>query len=222
MEKNEVLKDKPRLKRKLTRLLDKYQEVFSNPENMYGKTDMMKFSVELKEGTRPVKARCRPLNPKQKESLKQQLDLWKREDVIEESSSPWAAALVPCLKKGGETRWAVDYRPLNAVTVADSYPLPRIQDNLERLRGAKVFSTLDAAGAYHVIPVEKKTRPLLAFTTPYGLWQFKRLPFGVKNAVSCYSRFMDTLVSRLRTESIIVYLDDIIVATKDEEEHLKD
>ena len=93
---------------------------------------------------------------------------------------------------------------------------------MERLQGSKLFGTLDAAGAYHVIPVEKKTRPLLAFMTPYGLWQFKRLPFGVKNAVSCYSHFMDTLVSRLRTESIIVYLDDIIVATKDEEEHLKD
>ena len=73
-----------------------------------------------------------------------------------------------------------------------------------------------------MIPVEKRTRPLLVFTTPYGLWQFKHLPFGVKNAVSCYSGFMDTLVSRLRTESIIVYLDDIIIATTDEEEHLKD
>ena len=116
----------------------------------------------------------------------------------------------------------MDYRPLNAVTIADSYPLPRIQDNLEWLQGAKVFSTLDAAGAYHVIPVEKKTRPLLAFTTPFGLWQFKRLPFGVRNTVSCYSRFMDTLVSRLRTELIIVYLDDILAATTDEEEPLKD
>ena len=142
--------------------------------------------------------------------------------MIVELSSPWGATLVPCLKKGGETRWAVDYRPLNAVTIADSYPLPRIQDNLERLQGARVFSTLDAAGAYHVIPVEKRTHPLLAFTTPYGLWQFKCLPFGVKNAVSCYSCFMDTLVSRLRTESIIVYLDDIIIATTDKEEHLKD
>ena len=75
MEKNEILKDKPKLKRKLARLLDEYQEVFSDPGNMYGKTDLMEFSVELKEGTRPVKARCRPLNPKQKESLKQQLDL---------------------------------------------------------------------------------------------------------------------------------------------------
>ena len=116
----------------------------------------------------------------------------------------------------------MDYRPLNVETLADSYPLPRIKDNLERLQGAKVFSTLDAAGAYHVIPVEKKTRSLLAFRTPYGLWQFKCLPFRVKNTVSCYSRFMDTLVSRLRTESIIVYLDNIIVVTTDEEEHLKD
>ena len=116
----------------------------------------------------------------------------------------------------------MDYRLLNAVTIADSYPLPRIQDNLEQLQGAKVFSTLDVAGAHHVIPVEKKTRPLLAFSTPFGLWQFKRLLLGVHNTVSCYSHFMDTLVSRLRTESIIVYLDDIIVATTDEEEHLKD
>ena len=204
MEKNEILKDKLKLKRKLARLLEEYQEVFSDPEHMYGKTNIMEFAVKLKEGTKPVKARCRPLNLKQKESLKQQLELWKREDVIEESSCPWAAALVPCLKKGGETWWAVDYRPLNAVTIADNYPLPRIQDNLEQLQGAKVFSTLDAAGAYHVIPIEKKTRPLLAFTTSFGLWQFKRLLFGVNNTVSCYSHFMDTLVSRLRTESIII------------------
>ena len=81
--------------------------------------------------------------------------------MIEESSSPWAAALVPCLKKGGKTRWAVDYKPLNAVTIEDGYPLPRIQDNLEWLQGVKVFSTLDTAGAYHVLPVEKKTRPTI-------------------------------------------------------------
>ena len=82
LEKNEILKDKPKLKKKLARLLDEYQEVFSDPEHMYGKTDMMEFSVELKEGTRPVKVRCQPLNHKQRESLKQLLDLWKREDVI--------------------------------------------------------------------------------------------------------------------------------------------
>ena len=85
-----------------------------------------------------------------------------------------------------------------------------------------MFSTLYAAGAYDVLPVGKKTRPLLAFMTPFGLYQFKRLPFGVRNAMSCYSCFMDTLVSRVRTELIIVYLNDITLATKDEEEHLRD
>ena len=109
MEKNEILKDKSKLKKKLARLLDEYQEVFSDLEHMYGKTDMMDFLVELKEGTKPVKVRCRPLNPKLKENLKQHLDLWKWEDMIEESSSPLATALVPSLKKGGQTRWAVDY-----------------------------------------------------------------------------------------------------------------
>ena len=222
LEENPILKSNPKVRGRLAALIEEYLDVFSKPEAMYGQTDLMEFDIELKPDARPAKARCRPLNPKQKESLQKQLDLWKREEVIEESNSPWAAALVPCLKKGGEARWAVDYRPLNAMTVADSYPLPRIADNLERLQGAKIFSTLDAAGAYHVIPVSKHTRPLLAFTTPFGLYQFRRLPFGVRNAVSAYSRFMDLLVSRLRSESIIVYLDDIIIATNGVEEHLRD
>ena len=121
----------------------------------------------------PVRSKLRPLNPKQREDLARQMDIWRREDVIEESTSPWASPLVPALKKDGSIRWAVDYRILNRFTVPDAYPLPSIEENLERLQGSHVFSTLDAAAAYHHLPVKKKVRPYLAFITPMGLLQYK-------------------------------------------------
>ena len=95
----------------------------------------------------------RPLNPMLRESLQEQINIWKKEDVIEEVQSPWAAAMVPVTKTDGSVRWAMDYRPLNRVTVIDSYPLPNIEENIEKLAGSQVFSTLDAANAYQIIPV---------------------------------------------------------------------
>ena len=95
--------------------------------------------MNLKPGSKPVKAKVRPTNPKQRADLREQLDRWVAEDVVEECESPWASALVPVLKKDGSTRWAVDYRPLNKMTIKDSYPLPSISENLDKLQGSKVF-----------------------------------------------------------------------------------
>ena len=81
----------------------------------------------------------------------------------------------------------MDYWGLNACTIADAYPLPNIQENLDKLQGSRVFSTLDAASAYNTIPVEPKRRPLLTFTKPWGLFTFNRMPFGAKNAGATYS-----------------------------------
>ena len=90
----------------------------------------MEFMVRTVPGAQPVKERVRPLNPMMRASLKAQIDEWKREGIIEETSSPWAAAMVPCAKNDGGIRWAVDYRPLNKVTIVDAYPLPSIEENL--------------------------------------------------------------------------------------------
>ena len=90
-----------------------------------------------------------------KESLKKQMETWTREGVIEESVSPWASPMVPAKKQGGapgEIRWAVDFRQLNEATVGDSYPIPNIEEVLERLAGSKYYSSLDAAAAYHTVP----------------------------------------------------------------------
>ena len=169
--------------------------------------------MRLKSEARPLKQKLMPLNPHQKEDLMKQLDLWEKENVIEETESPWVSALVPALKKDGSIRWANDYWQLNSITIADAYPLPNIQDNLDKLQGSRVFSTLDAASAYHTILVEPKSHPLLAFTTPWGIYSFKRMPFGAKNAGACCSQFVELLIQKLRIPYILSYLDDVIVHT---------
>ena len=133
LEENPMLKEKPDLLQEVKDLVWEYRDVFSNPEQDIGKTNLIEFSVTLKPGSKPVRQKVRPLNPNQKADLRKQLDLWTKEEVIEETESPWASALVPALKKDKSIRWAVDYRGLNACTIADAYPLPNIQENLDKL-----------------------------------------------------------------------------------------
>ena len=219
---NPLLKRDPELMQDVKQLIKEYQDVFSSPEATFGQTELAEFKIKLTENAKPVRAKTRPLNPDQQASLKDQLEKWKEEKIITETESPWASALVPVKKKSGELRWCIDYRPLNAQTIADAYPLPNIASNIDKLAGSKVFSVLDSAGAYHTIPVAKESQPMLAFTTPYGLFTYLRMPFGARNAGSTYSRFVNTLVDRLRTNYILAYIDDLIVHTPTTREHLQE
>ena len=217
---NNLLKSKPAVMKRVIKIVKDRYKVFGEPGASIGKTDLVEFVIDLKPDARPVKQKLRPLNPLQVESLKKQLKEWEDNDCIQPSKSPWASPLVPAWKKGGTIRWAIDYRALNQVTVADAYPVPNIEQNLEKLAGAKVFSALDAAAAYQTIPVEKKSRALLAFITPFGLYEYTRMPFGARNAGSTYSRFVDMLLTRLNSDKVIGYLDDILVFTKTLDEHV--
>ena len=224
LNKNQVLNANPEIKKKAIALVKEFADIFGEKgKKEVGITDLVEFDIELKEGAKPVRQKVRPLNPHQRESLKKQVETWKREDIIEESISPWASPLVPAKKAGGapgEIRWAIDYRALNSVTVKDSYPIPNIDEVLERLAGSKYYSALDAAAAYHTIPVAKKTRPLLAFITPMGLYQFARMPFGPSNSGAVYARFVEMLLQKIRSPYIVAYIDDILVFTADLENHL--
>ena len=224
IEENEILKKNPVIKSKLVKMVTKYADVFADPEGVQiGMTDQIEFDIELKPGAKPKKQKLRPLNPYQRKSLRDQVDLWLKEDVIEESNSPWASPLVPAKKKGGDgkqIRWAVDYRYINSMTVADAWPIPSIEENLEKLQGAKYFSALDASGAYHTVPVKERARPYLAFLTPFGTFQYRRMPFGAKNAGACYSRLVELSIMKLRSKNVLAYIDDIICATQELEEHL--
>ena len=130
--------------------------------------------------------------------------------------------MVPVANSNGTTRWCVDYRKLNASTIADSYPLPNISGNLDRLAGGTVFSTLDASQAYHTIPVAEESKKALAFITPFGLYTFCRMPLGARNSGACYSRFVTLCLDKLRSPYALSYLDDIIIFTPSIELHIEE
>lgn len=220
LDENPLLRKNPAIKRKVKALIYKYRTVFTNPEVSLGKTDLIKCKIRLRPGAVPVKAKNRPFNPAQTQELRKQVDQWRKEGVVEPSHSPWSSPLVPVRKRDGTTRWCVDLRLLNAEVVQDSYPLPRIMETLEKVRGSKIFSSLDACSAYQVIPMDEESKELTAFSTPFGLYHFARMPFGLKTAGAVYSRFIAMVLDPLGEEGIISYLDDILVHSKTLMDHL--
>ena len=137
------------------------------------------------------------------------------------SSSPYGAPVLFAEKKGGGgLRMCIDFRSLNSNTVTDSWPLPRIDEMLARLHGAKHFSKLDLRDGYHQIPIEESDRAKAAFTCRYGTFEFVVMPFGLKNAPSHFQRSMNMLLSDLLDECVLVYMDDILIFSKSAEEHV--
>ena len=130
------------------------------------------MQIDLIPGLIPYKSRVRLLNPDQKDNLKKQIDEWLEQGVKKPSISPWASPLVPVKKKGGRTRWVTDLRELNRQTVKDSYPLKNIQKILHNLQEAKVFSSLDACGAYHAVRIEPGSQVCRVFISPFGTFQY--------------------------------------------------
>ena len=207
----------PRLKEEALTVLKKHWAIYST-DGSFGKTSLLKHAIHTEQQP-PIKMRFRPVNPALEENLKEQLETWLQHDVIEESNSPWAFALVAVRKKNGKIRWCVDYRKLNAITKKDSFPLPQIEDNLARLADSKVFSGIDGMGAFHVVELEEGAKPKTAFATPWGTYQFKRMPFGLSNGPATYSRLMQMALQGIPTSVALPYLDDTIVHSSSMQQH---
>lgn len=140
---------------------------------------------------------------------------------IRPSNSPYSFPLVLPPKKNGEKRMCVDYRPLNKIMVRDGYPLPLIDDCLERLEGKRYFSVLDLKNAYHQLEVARECIPYTAFVTPFGQYEYLRLPYGLKIGPSVFQRFMNwVLQSFIEERVVVVYMDDVTIATTTIPEHL--
>ena len=214
------LRDDRALQEKLMALLLDNFDAISIDDNDFGKTNLVRFRIDLKPGTEPHKARVRPLNPMQEKDLRRQLDTWLDAKIIEPTVSSWGSALVPVRKKGTDKlRWAIDYRYLNDATIKDSFPLALIDSNLQKLGGAKVFSTLDSAGAFHNLVVDPDCRDYTTFNSAFGQFRFVRLPFGVANGPAAYSRLVQIALDKITPGAALGYLDDIICYSPDPQSH---
>lgn len=143
-------------------------------------------------------------------------------DVIRPSNSPYASPIVLVKKKNGETRMCVDYRSLNKLTIRDNFPIPLIEDCLEYLDGKKWFSVLDLKSGFHQVQMSPESIPYTSFVTPTGQYEYLRMPFGLKNAPAVFQRFISTIFRDfLIRNEIVIYLDDILLATADETSHMK-
>ncbi|KAJ8398568.1 hypothetical protein AAFF_G00420960 [Aldrovandia affinis] len=138
--------------------------------------------------------------------------------IVRRSNSPWASPLHMVPKSDGGCRPCGDYRRLNDDTTPDRYPVPHVQDFSARLAGKMVFSKVDLIRGYHQVPVNAEDIPKTAVITPFGLFEFLRMPFGLKNAAQTFQRMMDSVLRDF--DFLFVYLDDILVTSVSREQHL--
>ena len=201
-------------------LLYRYQSVFSAHDGDLGCTILLSHDIPLLDDV-PVRQRYRRIPPSEYEAVKAHINQLLESQVIRESCSPYASPIVLVRKKDGSLRMCVDYRPLNSKTRKDAFPLPRIEESLDALSGARWFSTLDLASGYNQVPMAEKDRPKTAFCTPFGLFEFNRMPFGLCNAPSTFQRLMQRMFGDQQGQSLLLYLDDIVVYSSSVEQHLQ-
>jgi Reverse transcriptase (RNA-dependent DNA polymerase) len=199
----------PLLLPQLRSVLESFPEVLGAK----GKLPPVKHKVQhsILTSGRPVTARFRRLDAAKLAAAKKEFLKMEEESIIRRSSSGWASPLHMVPKKEGSWRPYGDYRQLNAATVPDHYPVPNIGDMSAKLAGCSVFTKLGLRKGYYQILVAEEDVQKTAVITPFGLWEFLRMPFGLRNAGQSFQRLMDSLTADL--PSTFSYLDDVIVAS---------
>jgi hypothetical protein len=179
----------------------------------------IEFTIDLIPGTAPIAQQPYKIGPKELEELKEQIDELKEKGFIQESISPWGAPVIFVDKRDGGKRMCGDYRNLNNVTIKNKYPLPRIQDLFDQVQGAGVFSKIDLRSGYHQIKIKAEDVPKTTFVSRYGHHEYLVVPFGLTNAPAIFMNLMNKVFMPYLDKFVIVFIDDILIYSKDKAEH---
>ena len=204
----------------IDRLLRMFPRLFSSDTMECGEIPGVTHKIKTGDAAPTVTRQWR-LPFASRQAIREQCESMWKAGIIEPSNSPWLSPVVLVRKKTGDVRFCVDFRKINALTAADSHPLPPIQNMLDDLHASKVFSSLDARSAYWSIPVEPSDRPKTAFSDGGRLFQFVRMPYGLKTAPQTFQRTINLVLSSVLGRHTAAYLDDIVIFSNNMEEHQK-
>lgn len=204
----------------ILKLINRYRNCFAQNLSELGCTNVSEMEIKLSDQT-PIAYRPYRLSHSEREKVREMVQELLDNDIVEESNSPYASPIILVSKKTGGSRLCVDFRALNRKTIKDHFPMPRIDDQLDLLNGNKFFSGLDLASGYYQIPMKEESRHLTAFITPDGLYQFKKMPFGLVNSPSVFQRTINRVLGNARFHSALAYMDDILIPSKTFEEGLE-
>ncbi|GJS36682.1 putative reverse transcriptase domain-containing protein [Tanacetum coccineum] len=179
----------------------------------------VEFQIDLVPGAAPVARAPYRLAPSEMKELAKQLQELSDKGFIMPSSSPWGAPVLFVKKKDGSFRMCIDYRELNKLTVKNRYPLLKIDDLFDQLQGPSVYSKIDLRSSYHQLRVREEDIPKTAFRTRYGHYEFQVMPFGLTNAPAVFMDLMNRVCKPYLDKFVIVYIDDILIYSKNKEEH---
>jgi hypothetical protein len=195
-----------------------FPDVF--PEELPGMPPERKveFAIELILGTAPISNRAYRVSRPELVELKKEIDELSEKGYIRPSTSPWAA-LVLFLEKDGTKRMCIDYRALNEVTIKNKYPLPRIEDLFDQLRGASVFSKIDLRSGYHQLKIRPSDILKTTFITKYGFYEFMVMSFGLTNVPAYFMYLMNSVFMDYLDKFVVVFIDDILIYSQNEQEH---
>ena len=205
------------LRKRVKNMLKRFAPMWSGK---LGEINSTPHYIDLLPGSRPIASQPYRAGPKAREIEQREVDKMLQAGVIEPSNSAWASPVVIIPKPDGSLRFCVDYRRLNALTIRDSYPLPRMDECIDSLGEATVFTTLDANAGYWQMPLAHRDRAKSAFVCHSGLYEFVRMPFGLKNAPASFQRALDLILAGFKWKTCLVYIDDVIIFSRTAEEHL--
>ena len=205
----------------IIQLLEDHIDIVATSTEELTPSDLAPHKIKLKPGAKPIKQRFYRLTKLKSDILKEELTKLINKKLIEPSYSEWSSPVVLVPKHNGKWRMCVDYRRVNDITEKDSYSLPNIDEIFDSLDGAKIFTTMDLYSGYHQILMDEESVEVTSFTTKFGNYQFKVMPFGLTGAPATFQREMNKILFPLIGKCVYNFIDDILIYSRTVEEHLE-